>query len=336
MGRQKVVVIRGGVVAPGSSYRVMQWDAGDPRVARLLDYRPNYRPESWANHADIITDLVLRLDHDAQDPLRDRHWAGSLHALFTWAEDRFYSTDPVDLLVDPRITEFIDGAYENDATKATHQYRLRSTAALIFPAPPSQRIPRNVARPPHTAQERTVFLTGAAALIDGRKRSLKTRRALHRDVTVILALTFGAGCMSTVVHRLRESCVASGPGGMWLTKPDQVMPVPINEPWASMIRAALTGNPDTHLVSPGSTGKRNERVGKIMFRARHHAGLLRGFDADRAAKSWQVQMLVSCGFDVVAALCDFRPATQTVSDLIPHLPQRPESDARDLARGWSL
>jgi hypothetical protein len=335
MSRQKIAIVRGGVVDPGALYSPLSWDATDTRVRNVRAYRPNYRPGAWAGHQATVIDLVLRLDHDINDPLRDRHWAGTLHAFFTWAEDNAYSTDPAALLTDSRMVDFIEKAYENKATRATHQYRLRCVAALIFPAPSSAPIPRTPAQPPHSVQEREVFLAGAKALIAGHNASLKTRRDLHRDVVIILALTFGAGCNSSVVHRLTEASVLDGPEGMWLNKPDQEMPVPVGERWAAVLRATRTGDGAAYLVSPSSTGKRNERVGKVMARARSKAATLRGFDSDRAAKCWQVGLLTATGFDVVAAMCGFRANTQMPADLIPHLPAREFGEIRAMARTWS-
>ena len=335
MSARRVAVVRGGEVPQGSTYKPMEWDATDPRVAAAMAYRPNHRPDQWPRHADVVRDLVLRVEHEPLDPLRDRHWLGTGHHFWSWAEDNGHPTEPAALLADPFITNFVSETWENPRTRATHQYRLRDIAAVVFPVPRYTRIPRSAPAAPHTDEQAQAFLKDADSLVAGRYSNLKTRVDLHRDVTVVLALTFGAGCTSEHVHRMRSRDLDDRPDGLWLSKPGAPMSIPVAEPWAGHLRAALTGDPDAWLLSPDSTGKRNERVGKVMAKARDKEPGLCGFDCDRAAKTWQTALLATIGFDVVAAMCGYRPGSQLPGDLVPHLPERTLASAETLARRWS-
>jgi len=101
MSRRKVAVVRGGVVRPGALFTPIDWPASDARVARMRAYTPTHRPEAWLRHCDVVIDLVRQLEHEHLDRNRDRHWCGTLHAFFTWAEDHGRSTEPETLLADP-------------------------------------------------------------------------------------------------------------------------------------------------------------------------------------------------------------------------------------------
>lgn len=291
--RLRVPVYRGGqgrpvAVSPTDTYTPMTWDACEQRVQDLLAYAPKTHARAWAAHGEMVRDLVLRTDYF--DRLRDRHLAGTLHRFFAWAARNGFSTDPASLLSGDRIDAFVTASFA-EGSHATHRWRLRHVAATVFPPPPAAVAIRRPAQAPHSQAERDRFLAAAASLVAGHRQDLPTRRALHRDVCVVLALTFGAGCNGQCVHQVRENWLQVQDGAVWLHRPDRTVPIPVTEPWASMLSAALTGAPEAWLLRPGTPQARNEQVGKTFYRARRFAPEFGGFDSDRAARRWHVDVL---------------------------------------------
>lgn len=334
--RLRVPVYRGGQgrpveVAPTQNYEPLTWDSSEPRVQDLLAYQPKTQHDAWASHADVVRDLVLRTDYF--DRLRDRHLAGTLHGILTWAERRGFSTDPASLLSGDRIDTFVQTAYAL-GSRSTHQWRLRHVAATVFPPPSETLAPRRLPMDPHTPAERDRFLAAAQTLIAGHHGDLKTRQSLHRDVIVVLALTFGAGCNGTAVHTVREEWLRHEDDGVWLDRPDRTVPTPIAEPWGSLLLDTCSGDPDAWLLRPQTPQARNEQVGKVFGRARKFAPALKGFDCDRAARRWHVDVLDKAHFADLAALLGYKPGSQTPVDLTRHLPSTEAADVRARVRGW--
>lgn len=335
--RLRVPVFRGGQgrpveVAPSEVYAPMTWDVSEQRVKDLLAYRPHRANETWAAHSEVVRDLVLRTDYF--DRLRDRHLAGTLHHFFSWAEARGFSTDPGSLLSGDRIDLFVTSSYSRGSHTA-HKWRLRHVAATVFPPAPEAVTPRREPMHPHSLDERDRFVDAADLLIAGHAGTLKTRRALARDVRVILALTFGAGCNGKTVHRVQEGWLRRDAAGeVWLDRPDRTVPTPIQDPWASVLLDARTGNPGAWFVRPETAQARNEQVGKVLFRARGFVPAFRGFDCDRAARRWHVDVLDSAHFADLVALLGYKPGSQTPIDLARHLSPSAQPELLARVRGW--
>ena len=332
-GRLKVAVYRGGQVLPGHAYRPQELDPADSRTLDLARFRPRIEAEQWDANADIVLDLVLRTPYT--DRLRDKHWAGTLHRFLCWARRRGYSLWPPELLTGDRIDEFIAATYPHPTSATVHRSRLRSIAAYIFPAPHERTFVRIPPMAPHSAADIARFLAGAEELIAGHHARSTVRQALYRDVCAVLALTFGAGCHGKDVHRVRQGWVRTKhDGNLVLHRPDRALPLPIQAGWAALLAPSLTAGPDAWIVRPQSPHGRGEQVGKIFKRARTHAPQMEGFDTDRAARRWQVDLLEASQFDVLAALCGFRTGSQTAVDLVKHVPARPLNDATAIVEGW--
>lgn len=336
--RLRVPVYRGGQgrpveVSPTDTYTRMTWDACEQRVRDLLAYAPKDNARAWAAHSEIVRDLVLRTDYF--DRLRDRHLAGTLHRFFAWAARKGFSTEPASLLSGDRIDLFVKTTYRGHGSHSTHRWRLRHIAATVFPPPPEAAAPRAVLLSPHTVAERQRFLDAADLLVVGHKGTLQTRQALYRDVRVVLALTFGAGCNGRSVHRVREGWLRRDEHGVWLDRPDREVPTPITEPWASILLNARTGDPEAWFVAPDSNGKeRNEQVGKVFFRARNAVSAFRGFDCDRAARRWHVDVLDRAHFADLVALLGYKPGSHAPIDLAAHLEPSARPELLDRVRGW--
>jgi len=309
----------------------MTWNESEQRVQDLLRYKPKKQKSQWQGHADVVRDLVLRTDYF--DRLRDRHLAGTLHAFLSWAENSNYSTDPASLLSGDRIDLFVKERY-GPGGRPTHKWRLRHTAATIFPPPQEEVTSRRPPMDPHSPDERDRFARAAESLIAGHFASLPSRQALHRDVRIVLALTFGAGCNGQTVHRVREGWLRQGADGVWLDRPDRAVATPISEPWASILLSARSGDPDAWLLRPDTPNARNEQVGKVFFRARKWAPGFQGFDSDRAARRWQVDVLDRAHFADLTALLGYKPGSQTPVDLVQHLSTSGGADLLSRVRGW--
>lgn len=334
--RLRVPVFRGGQgrpveVLPTDTYSPMSWDATQQRVKDLLAYRPKSKRENWSTHAEIVRDLVLRTDYF--DRLRDRHLAGTLHRFFGWAAANGFSTDPASLLSGDRIEKFVRENYA-PGSHTTHAWRLRHVAATVFPPPPEVAKPRRTPLDPHSLQDKERFIRGCESLVAGHFASSKRRQSLHRDVQIILALTFGAGCNGKCVHRVKEGWIRRGPDGVWLDRPDRSVSTPIAEPWGHLILAALTGDASRWLVRPNAQGPRNEQVGKVFFDARKESPALVGFDCDRAARRWHADVLEQAHFPDLAALLGYKPGSHAPVDLIPHIDPTPHEAQVQRVRGW--
>lgn len=187
---------------------------------------------------------------------------------------------------------------------------------------------------PHTFDERDGFTAAAESLIAGHFASLPSRQDLYRDVRVVLALTFGAGCNGQAVHRVREGWLRQSTDGVWLDRPDRAVATPVEEPWASILMSARTGNPEAWLLRPNTVNARNEQVGKVFLRARKWAPGFHGFDSDRAARRWQVDVLARANFGDLIALLGYKPGSQTPVDLAQHLAPSETSELLTRVRGW--
>lgn len=318
-------------VTPSQTYAPMTWDASEPRVRDLLAYIPNDNRDRWREHREVVRDLVLRTDYF--DRLRDRHFAATLHTFLTWAERNNYSTDPASLLCGDRIDLFVTENYR-PGSRSTQQWRLRHIAATVFPPPEEGVTPRRPPMAPHTHLERARFVAAAETLIAGHFSTLATRQALYRDVRVILGLTFGAGCNSTMVHRAREGWLREADDGVWLDRPDRTVATPVAEPWASHLLAARCGDSEAWLLRPRNSSARNEQVGKVLFRAREWAPAFQGFDSDRAARRWHVDVLEQAHFADLVALLGYKPGSQTPVDLAQHLAPADPAVLESRVRGW--
>lgn len=330
--RLKVPVYRPGQVPPGGAYELRSWDPADPRVADLLKYRPRYMPSAWQGHAEVIRDLVLRTPY--VDKLRDRHWAGTLHAFFTWAEEKNYSTKPAALLTGDRIDAFLATGFWTSTSTPTHRSRLRKTAALVFPAPPEAAYPRRDISPGYTPAEVDRFRAACEALIHGRRGDDERNRALHREVSVILALTFGAGCGAKMLHHITEADVQWLGDVLWVSRPGRSLPVPVQPQWSALLAPTLTGDPGARLIKNNSTGKRNEAVGKVLFRARAQNPGFSGFDSDRAARTWQLHVLESANYDVLVDAAGGAAGARESRDVRGFLPERDRDQALAILAGW--
>lgn len=334
--RLRVPVYRGGqgrpvAMTPSQTYTPMTWDETEPRVKDLLAYRPKKHKEQWLEHAEVVRDLVLRTDYF--DRLRDRHLTGTLHMFFAWAKNHNFSTDPASLLAGDRIDLFVRERYQ-PGSHTTHQWRLRHVATTVFPPPQEAVTPRRPPMDPHTFDERDGFTAAAESLIAGHFASLPSRQDLYRDVRVVLALTFGAGCNGQAVHRVREGWLRQSTDGVWLDRPDRAVATPVEEPWASILMSARTGNPEAWLLRPNTVNARNEQVGKVFLRARKWAPGFHGFDSDRAARRWQVDVLARANFGDLIALLGYKPGSQTPVDLAQHLAPSETSELLTRVRGW--
>lgn len=340
MSRARMPVVRSGQTRPvevpaGEAYAVLDWDPNDTRVQALGRYRPKYGPDRWDAHRQVVCDLVLRTDY--YDRLRDRHLAGTLHRFLMWAEDHHFSADPEQLLVGDRIDAFVTQSWSiTSSSQHTHRWRLRMVAATIFPPPEETVLSRNPARAPHSDADKQRHLAAAEQIIAGNHSTSTSRQVMHRNVTCVLALTYGAGCEGKTVHQVQEKwLIEHTDGSLWLQRPDRAVPVPIAEPWASMLRAALSGRPEAFVVRPDNTGPRNEQTGKVLFKARPVAPGLKGFDCDRAAKAWLRDMLDRAGFAHIAAMMALRPGSQTLTAISEHLPQPKVGETMAALREWS-
>lgn len=188
---------------------------------------------------------------------------------------------------------------------------------------------------PHSLADQRRHLAAAGQIIAGRYAALPTRQAMYRDVSCVLALTYGAGCEAKTVRRVQEKWLETRADGLWLHRPDRAVPIPISEPWASMLIHALSGRPDALMVRPDNTGTRNEQVGKVMYNARRVAPGLNGFDSDRAAKAWLLKRLEAAGFAHIAAMTGLKPGSQMLGDLSRYLVQPPVEETMRVLREWS-
>ena len=325
-------VFKAGQVLPGQAYTPKVWNPLDPRVRTLLAYLPRKNEAEFANHREVIIDLVLRIPFLRTN--RDRQWIGTLHTFWTWAEHHHYATTPESLLCGDRIDDFVNEAYATNSTKKTHRSRLRNVAAIVFPPPVEQYFSRNETRPPHTVAERGRFMLGAAALICGHYGQSPVRRELHRNVIAILALTFGAGCPSNLMNRVEEGWLRVESDGLWLYRPDRRVPTPVEEPWAQLLLNTCSGNPKAWLIRPKQTTPRSAQAATVIARARHLEPTLVGFDADQAARRWHVDLLNAADFDVLAAVCGYRTSTQAANALQPFLKSQLVADMKNIVRGW--
>lgn len=342
MGRNKVAVYRAGQIPPGQVWSPLSWDQSDPRVVAIHSYKPNDFLESWEKHRETILDLVLRLDTDtprstnSASKIRrtDIGIAYVLHLLFGWAEKKGYSTSPDSLLMGDRMDEFVGAYFVNKSTQATYRTRLRRVSATVFPAPREVRYPRNATPTPHTLEDCDRFVSAVESLITGHHAGLKTRQGLYRSAMCLLALSFGAGCNSRVVHVVREGWLKETPDGLWLHRPDRVVPIPVAKRWADVLRASLTGDPDAYLIRTDRAGERNQQAGIVCKLVRDKASAFTGFDSDRASRLWHIQLLEAANFDVIAQMCNYQPSNQMPADLVPFLTTRPADEACVIARGW--
>ena len=111
------------------------WPPDDPRLMRLVGYRPAKYADRWEGHRDICCDLVMRTAED--DAVRDRELLAALHVIFSDSEERALSTDPVDVLSSERIEECVVRCWRSPAARATNRTRLLKAAAALAAASPA-------------------------------------------------------------------------------------------------------------------------------------------------------------------------------------------------------
>ncbi|MEI6374135.1 MAG: hypothetical protein WCP26_10175 [Actinomycetes bacterium] len=301
-------------VVGGAVWAPIDWDASDPRVQSLRAFIPKVRPEQWSANLLLVVDLVLRTRFVSIT--QDRKVASTLHEFMCWAFACGYSLDPQGLLCGDRIDEFVTHRYPNPASTATYRWRLRLVGSTVFPGPAEIAISRTAPLPPHTADDRLRHIAAAERI----PVRTATGAAMHRDVMVLLGLSYGAGCNALSLHQVREGWLRREHEAWWLDRPDRDAACPIAEPFASALAEARTGDPEAWLLRPGSPTQRSQQAGKVLDRTRTNFPALVGFDINRAARRWEVDLLAACGFGAVAAVLGYRPGRQVPGDLVPHLP----------------
>ena len=301
-------------VRQGEGYVPAELDLTDERTARLCQFVPSPHRNLWAEHKLIIVDLVLRTRFVSH--VQDTKMMSTVHEMFCWAHSQGYRTEPQELLCGDRIDQFVMARYPNQGSWATYRWRLRSVGAAVFPGPIEQAFDRKPVLAPHSANDRLRHLT-AVSLISSHRTN--TRIALHRDTTVILALSYGAGCNSTHLHRVRESWLHHHDAMWWLHRPDRAAPSPIAEPFGSQLADLRSGDQSAWFLRPDTPTHRNQQAGKILQRARTASASLTGFDIDRAARRWETDLLDAFGFNALAATLGYRPGRQVPGDLVPYL-----------------
>ena len=317
----------------GSAYAPLIWDTADDRHRDCSEFQPQVAPNTWPGHKEICIDLVMRTTH--HDRKRDRDLLGTLHRFMTWAKAKGFACDPEHLLVGDRIDLFINKTFPNPVTANTRRWQLRVIAATVFPPPESDANRRQEALPAHSDLDLARLLDARDSLLAGRKRYSSKRLELHRDVTAILALTFGAGCNGRSVHRVQEAWLQEAPRGLELHRPDLEVPIPIGAPWATMVRECLTGDAQAWLVRPGSHVSRSEQVGKVMFKARGAVPAFTGFDADRAARHWQQRLIEVSGCALVVRMLGSKPGSQLPADLSARVTVTNNESTRERMWGWT-
>ena len=110
-------------------YVPIAWPGEDPRLVRLVGYRPAKHADRWEGHRDVCCDLVMRTSEI--DAVRDRELLAALHVIFSDSEERELSTDPVDVLSPEHIEECVVRCWRSPAAQATNRTRLRKAAATL-------------------------------------------------------------------------------------------------------------------------------------------------------------------------------------------------------------
>ena len=111
------------------------WSPADPRLVRLLNYRPTKHADRWEGHFDVCCDLVMRTPEI--DAVRDRVLLAALHVAFSDSEERSLSTDPADVLSPERIEECVVRCWRSPSARAANRTRLLDSAATLATAPVS-------------------------------------------------------------------------------------------------------------------------------------------------------------------------------------------------------
>lgn len=317
----------------GQRYTPLAWDPRDERVAALARFRPKRAVERFDAHREVICDLVLRTPHI--NDARDRDLLSTLHVFFTWAEHHRFSTEPDSLMCGDRINPFVHQHSLKSGARAVHRWRLRFVASCVFPPPVESEISRSELTEPHCDEDLERFLLATSTMHRGEDEQRIKRLELLRDLHVLMALSFGAGCNGRMVHQVRQSWLHGGGNDWWLERPDRERMVPILSTWAPTIESLLTGNPDDFLLSPTCRGQRNTQAGKVLAKARKISPAFGDFDLNRASRHWQVNVLDRAGFAILAGILGYRPGSQTLGDLLPFLPPVHDEAARTLARRWT-
>lgn len=330
--REKVPMFRPGQVPDGGRYAPIAWPTDDVRFQTLLTYSPNLSAGQWPRLRDTCVDLVMRTGF--VDDVRDRERLSALFQFVLWAEDHHCDTAPESLLSGDRIDAFIADRWQGLSTKATMRTRLRHVAAAVFPPAPEMAYPRKEIALVHTDDDLKRFLAATASLVAGEHGNHPHRVAVHREMQVLLALSFGAGANGHELHRVREGWLFEDATGWWLER-GRTLPTPLHSRWVGLLVPHLTGDSDAFVLRPHCLDRRNQQVGKVMEKAAKWAPGLQGFTADRASRYWHARMLRAANFDVAIAVGGYKRDTGMPMDMHPNLPLRDHKAALEMVRGWA-
>ncbi|MFC7500930.1 hypothetical protein [Nocardioides sp. GCM10030258] len=260
-----------------------------------------------------VIDLILKLEY--RSPVSDRALLAIGIAYALWARNRTGDGEfrPDRDLNELMIRDFLKQGKQEVTERTRGTYALQLRRLHRQGAVRQTKFARTPASAPYTYPERSTLWEAANALDTWQGEEART----------MLALAFGAGCMSEEIHTMRAHQVDARRGRVvvQIARKHWVRDVPVYGAEARWLLERSREMAPGHFLFRPTVGRRANAISDLVWRLAKHTSAFNDFKIVRARHTWMRDALVAgVPFPAVAQAGGVGAASNLLADLIPYMP----------------